>query len=103
MPTEQNELLEGIVAARQTSQRYVGRSLLLQENGQTLPEVVNDEDKEHTTLIVTRVKHFQKSFLWPQVQECIAFRPQSFWKGAQRWRVGPHLRHLELDSFGDEN
>lgn len=61
---------------------------LLQEDGQTLPEAVIDEDKEHTTFFVTRVKHFQKSFLWPQVQECTAFRPQSFGKGAQRCMEG---------------
>lgn len=68
LPTQQNELLEGIVVARQKCQHYVGRSLLLQENGQTLPEVVNDEDKEHATFFVTRAKHFKKNFLWPQVQ-----------------------------------
>ena len=60
---------------------------LLQENGRTLPEVVNDEDKEHATFFVTWVKHFHN----------VSAR-----KGAQRWRVGPHFRHLELDLSGDE-
>lgn len=75
-PTENLEdLLEGIVIARASCQHYVGRNLFLQEQNQVLPPVKKAEEegdqwKDHTTFLVSRVKHFPRGLLWPHVQEC---------------------------------
>lgn len=75
VPGSFQDLVEGIVLARASCQHYVGRNVFLQEEEQRAVQPKEAEKevepwKDRTTFFVSQVKHFQKGFLWPHVQEC---------------------------------